>query len=156
MTRALVQSGIDVRFFHLGAGGYYETAVRQMGVPMDQIYSLNRPWVILANLIGALWRLRPHVVLVSQFGDLLYGGTAGRCCDALTLGSVRSDGVHDVNAHGRRSRAMLHLARGFIANSYRGKESLMSRGVKPQRIEVLPNVIDLQDFDLRSTLPLEI
>src|SRR5687767_7363368 len=102
---------------------------------MDELYSTNRPCFIIPPLITALWRLRPHVVQVSQFGELLYGGTAGRCCDALTLGSVRSDGVHDVNAHGRRSWAMLHLARGFIANSYRGKESLMSRGVKPQRIE---------------------
>jgi glycosyltransferase involved in cell wall biosynthesis len=48
---------------------------------------------------------------------------------------------------------MLHLAHGFIANSYRARQNLVSRGIKPHKMEVLPNVIDLQDFDARSVLP---
>jgi len=152
MARALLHSGIDVRLFYLGGGGYYETVLRQMSIPLSQIFAPNRPWVILAGLIRALCQLRPHIVLANQFGDLLHGATAGRFCKALTLGGVRSDGWHEINAHGRLSQWMLRLPEGFVANTSRARKNLVLRGIKPQRIEVLPNVIDLQDFDARSAL----
>jgi len=123
-----------------------------MGIPLSQIYAPNRPWVILAGLIRALRQLRPHIVLANQFGDLLHGATAGRFCKALTLGGVRSDGWHELNAHGRLSQWMLRLPDGVVANTCRARRNLVLQGIKPQRIEVLPNVIDLQDFDARSTL----
>jgi glycosyltransferase involved in cell wall biosynthesis len=152
MAQALLQAGIDVRFFYLGAGGYYQTVLRQTGVPMRQIYVPNSPWVMLARLIGALCRLRPHIVLVNQFGDLLHGAAAGRCCRALTLGGLRSDGLNDLNARGSLSPWMFRLAHGFIANSYRAKQNLVSQGINSDKMEVLPNVINLQDFDDRSIL----
>ena len=151
-ARALFQAGIDVRLFYLGGDGYYEAVLREMGLPFTQIYVPNRPWVILARLIGALRRMRPHIVLVNQFGDVLQGATAGRLCDALTLGGVRSDGCYELNAYGRLSSLMLRLPHGFVANSCRARQNLTPRGIKPQKIEVLPNVIDLHDFDARSTL----
>jgi len=152
-ARALFQAGMDVRVFYLGEKGHYEVVLRQLGIPVCQIYSANRPWVILAELIKALRRLRPQIVLVNQFGDLLHGATAGRFCNALTLGGVRSDGSYELKAYGHMSRWMLRLAHGFVANSCRARQNLMPRGIKPQKIEVLPNVIDLRDFDAGTKLP---
>jgi glycosyltransferase involved in cell wall biosynthesis len=153
IARALLHAGIDVRLIYLGGGGHYETVLREMGVPVRQIYIPNKPWKILVRLIGALCRVRPHIVLVSQFGDLRYGATAGRICNALILGGVRSDGWYELRTHGCLSRLMLRLAHGLIANSRRARQTLASQGVKPQKMEVLPNVIDLRDFDARSVLP---
>jgi len=51
---------------------------------------------------------------------------------------------------------MLRLAHGLVANSCRGRLTLVSQGIRPEKIELLPNVIDLQDFDARSALPSEI
>jgi glycosyltransferase involved in cell wall biosynthesis len=152
-ARALFQAGMDVRVFYLGENGPYEVVLRQLGIPVCQIYAANKPWVILAGLIKALRRLRPQIVLVNQFGDLIHGATAARLCNALTLGGVRSDGSYELNAFGHRSRWMLRLAHGFVTNSCRARQNLMPRGIKPQKIEVLPNVIDLQDFDARTKLP---
>lgn len=153
MARALLETGIDVRLFYLGRGGHYETVLRQTGVPLCQIHTPERPWVTLTRLIGALFRWRPQIVLVPQFGDLRFGGIAGRFCNALILGGVRSDGLYELNAHGRLSRWMACLAHGLVANSCRGRENLASRGVSSRKIEVLANVMDLQDFDVRSTQP---
>src|SRR5438034_4550504 len=114
MARALVQTGIDARLFYLGGGGHYETVLQQIGVPIIQIYAPNRPWLILARLIGALCLLRPHIVLVSQFGDLVHGGTAGRLCNALTLGGVRSDGWYELNAHFLRLPGVPHCKAGIL------------------------------------------
>jgi glycosyltransferase involved in cell wall biosynthesis len=51
---------------------------------------------------------------------------------------------------------MLRLAHGLVANSQHGRQTLVSQGIKPQKIEVLANVIDLRDFDTRSALPLRV
>jgi glycosyltransferase involved in cell wall biosynthesis len=152
IARALHNAGVDLRFFYLGCGGPYETVLREMGVSVRQIYFPNQPWKILAELIKVLRQWRPEMVLVNQFGDLRYGAPAGRCCKALILGGVRSDGWYELRSHGCLTRLMLRLAHGFVANSHRARQTLASQGVEPQKMEVLPNVIDLREFDARSGL----
>jgi glycosyltransferase involved in cell wall biosynthesis len=153
IARALVNAGIDVRVFHLGGAGHYEAALRQMDVPVCQLYRPNKPWAILLNLIRVLRRWRPDTILVSQFGDLVYGVIAGRCCGALTLGGVRSNGSYEFNVRGHLSRWLFRLGHGFIANSYGARQNLVCRGIKARKIEVLSNVIDLNDFDAQGALP---
>jgi len=156
MARALFQAGVNVRFYYLGGGGHYESVLRETGVPMCQIYIPNRPWKILVKLTRSLRRLRPHIVMANQFGDLRYGTIAGRCCNALILGGVRSDGWYELRSHGRLSRLMLRLAHGLVTNSQHARKTLASQGVRPGKLEVLPNVIDLRDFDARTAQPLRI
>lgn len=152
-ARALHRAGIEVRLFHLGGGGYYLDALRQAGVPLRQIFVPNKPWLMLAKLIGDLWQLRPQIVLAAQFSDLLYATAASRLCGALTLGGVRSDGFYELDSHGRVSQWLTHLAHGLVANSTRARQNLVSRGVHPGKIAVLPNVIDLREFDQRMAQP---
>ena len=153
MARTLHRLGIEVHFFHLGSGGYYERFLREAGVPIHQINDPNRPWLMLARLMKALGRWQPQVVLAAQFGDLRYAAPAGRLCRALVLGGIRSDGFYELNTHGRFSRWLVHWTHGLVANSCRATQNLVFSGIKPQKIEVLPNVIDVQEFDRQSALP---
>lgn len=152
-ARALHRAGIETRLFHLGGGGHYLGALTQAGLPLRQIYMPNQPWLMLAKLTGDLQQLRPQIVLAAQFSDLLYATAAGRLCGALTLGGVRSDGFYELNGHGRASSWMIHLAHGLVANSARARQNLISRGIHPGKINVLPNVIDLREFDQRMAQP---
>lgn len=151
-ARALHRAGIEARLFHLGDDGHYLGALRQAGVPLRQIYVPNKPWLMLAKLTADLRQLRPHIVLAAQFGDLRFAA-AGRLCRALILGGVRSDGFYELNGHGRISRWMIHLTDGLIANSTRARQNLASRGVHPGKIALLPNVIDLWEFDQQMAQP---
>src|SRR5258705_4086105 len=144
IARALLEAGIDVRLFYLGGGGHYESVLQQIGVPTDRIYTANRPWIILAGLIRALRHMRPHILLMNQFGDLAYGIIAGWCCRALTLGGIRSDGLYELNVRGKLGLWLFRFGHGFIANSYCAKQNLICRGIKGRKLEVLSNVIDLQ------------
>lgn len=153
---ALHKAGIDVRLFHPGAGGYYLTALRQAGVPVRQIFEPNRPWRTLVRLTDDLWRLRPHIILAAQFSDLQYAGAAGRLCGALTLGGIRSDGFYELNSHGWLSPWMIRMAHGLVSNSERSRQNLASKGIHPEKIEVLPNVINLRDFDDHAAMPLKL
>jgi len=48
---------------------------------------------------------------------------------------------------------MRKLAHGLIANSHRAKDNLVSLGVDYRKIAILPNVIDLADFDQKMAKP---
>ena len=130
--------------------------MRETGIPFRQIHTPHKSWLTLARLTMVFRRWRPQIVLAAQFSDLLYAGIAGRLGRALILGGVRSDGWYELRSHGRLTRMMLGLTHGFVANSQHARRNLVSHGIAPETIEVLPNVIDLQDFDARSTLPLEV
>ena len=154
IARALHEAGTNVRFFHLGEGGHYELSLRQMGIRLTRFYRRNRPLLIMAGLARALWSFRPQIVFAPQFGDLHQAGMAGRLCRALTLGGLRSDGFYELNYSGRRSRWMLRLAHGLVSNSHCARRNLESRIAKPPKITILPNALDLRDFDARSRMPL--
>jgi starch synthase (maltosyl-transferring) len=154
-ARALFEAGIDSQVFYLGAGDYYQTALTEAGVPVRQIFNRRQSLLMLGRLSKALAALKPHVVLASQFGDLSFAGLAGRLCGALVLGGVRSDGFYEIRTSGWRSSLMLKLSHGLIANSHRAKDNLVSLGINPQKIAVMPNVIALADFDQKMAMPFQ-
>ena len=108
---------------------------------------------MLFRLSRSLRVFRPHIVLGCQFGDAFYGGIAGRLCGSLVIMGVRSNGFAEMAAHRRRAPWMLRLTHALIANSWSARNNLMRLGVAPQRIQVLPNVIDLEVFDQQSLRP---
>jgi glycosyltransferase involved in cell wall biosynthesis len=154
MARELFQAGINLRVFYLGDGDHYQKILTDAGIPLRQIFNPGRPLLMLVRLIKELAALKPHIVLASQFGDLVFAGLAGRMCGALVLGGVRSDGFYEIRTSGRRSGLMLKLSHGFVANSHRAMDNLVSLGIKARKIAVLPNVIDLCDFDRKATKPI--
>lgn len=149
-ARALFDAGFDARVFYLGAGDHYESVLTEAGIPLCRIFNRNRPWLMLSRLIGQLANFKPDIVLASQFGDLAFAGPAGRLCGALVLGGVRSDGFYELRTSGRRRSLLLKSVHGLIANSYRAKDNLISKRISSDKISVVPNVIDLSDFDCKA------
>jgi glycosyltransferase involved in cell wall biosynthesis len=153
-ARSLWQAGLDIRVFYLGGGDHYHPVLIKAGVPLRQIFKRGRPLLMAARLIQELSAFKPHIVLASQFGDLTFATLAGRLCRAFVLGGVRSDGFYELRTSGRRARFLLNLTHGLIANSHRARENLVSKGMDSRKITVLPNVIDLADFDSKAAEPL--
>jgi glycosyltransferase involved in cell wall biosynthesis len=156
MARALSEARIETVCFFLGRAGHYETALRQMEIPVRHIHRPGRPWSILVRLIKAFREFRPDLVFAPQFGDLLQGGIAGRLCGALVIGGLRSDGLQDLKLNGHRSPWMVRLAHGILANSTTGKQNLENQRVNANRIRLIPNVIDLNEFAEQSTASMSI
>jgi glycosyltransferase involved in cell wall biosynthesis len=152
MARALREAGVDAQCFYLGDGGYYEAALQSAGVPTLKIYESRKPLSILGRLIRAFLEFRPQIVLAAQFGDLLYATPAGRSCGAMVLGGIRSDGIQDLDSHGRLCRWMVRFSHGLVANSWQARQNLILRKIPQEKIEVLPNVIDIENFDEQSQL----
>jgi glycosyltransferase involved in cell wall biosynthesis len=51
---------------------------------------------------------------------------------------------------------MLHLPHALLTNSIKARTNLATLGLSPDKVFVLPNVIDLKDFDLRKAEPLDL
>jgi len=153
IARSLAGAGIDLQVFYLGAGDHYQTVLTGAGVPLHQIFNHGRPVLMLIQLIRKLAAFKPDIVLASQFGDLIFAGLAGRFCRSLVLGGVRSDGFYELRTSGRRSSLLLKLSHGLVANSHRSRDNLASLGIDARDVAVLPNVIDLADFDQRFSKP---
>ena len=156
MARALWQAGLDIRVFYLGEGDYYQSVLTDAGIPLRQVFARDRPLLMLSRLVKEISAFKPQIVLASQFGDLIFATLAGRLCKALVLGGVRSDGFYELRSTGWRAWPLLSLTHGLIANSHRARENLVSTGTDPENIAVLPNVIDLSDFDSKAAKPLPV
>ncbi len=152
MARALFEAGIDLRVFYLGAGDHYQKVLTEAGISLRQVFSRGWPLLMLGRLTKELAAFRPDIVLASQFGDLVFAGPAGRLCRALVLGGIRSDGLYELRTSGRRWGVLLRLAHGLIANSHRAKDNLVSLGIDARKVAVVPNVIDLADFDSKAAM----
>src|SRR5579862_6273420 len=154
MARALHEAGVDVRVFFFGTGGFYENALRSVGIPIFELSYGEKPLLTLWAMIRAQLGFRPHIVMAGQFGDIIFAGLPGRLCGAMTVAGVRCDGYWEMARYRRRIWLMRRLPHALIANSYQAGQNLASLGINPQEVEILTNVIDLQDFDHQSTQPI--
>lgn len=147
VARALAAAGIEVRIYSLTRGEFYEAALRAQGLDVVWVGRAGNPMVRIAALAAALARYRPHVVHAFHFYANLYAVAVAPLVGAVAVGSLRNDAYHEVEANGRWGRPLLHWPRALVANSLAASENARRLRVPPERIRVLPNVIDLDAFD---------
>lgn len=147
MVRALKADGVDVRAFALTRGEQHEAALCAIGVPPQWIGRHANPLVRTGTLAARFRAWRPDVVQAGHFYVNLHAALAAATVGALSLGSVRSDGFRDVVRTGLFGRASLRAPRGLIANSHVARANAARLGRRPERVLVVPNVIDIAEFD---------
>jgi len=109
----------------------------------------DNPLLRLGVLGAKLAAFRPHFVQSANFFTNLYVGLGSRVCRALGIGTLRSDLTYEMEQNGGWARWLLRLPPVLLANSFAARRNAEALGVPPDRIAVLPNVIDLADFDAR-------
>jgi len=147
MVRALLEAGVEVRVFSLSAGEQLEVDLRGLGVEPTWVGRWANPVLRLAALARSLWPFRPHVVQATHFYTNLYARAAAMPYDALGIGALRSDVHFAFETTGRWAQWLLRAPRALMANSYMAKRNAEALGVAPESVCVVPNVIDLVEFD---------
>ncbi len=155
MARALRNATVDLRVYSLTRGEFYETDLREHGVELRHFgwqrnIRFGNIVVRAASLGSSLARFRPHIVQSAHFFCNLYAGLAGRFVGALSIGAMRNDLDHERKACGGWTGPLLRIPTSLIANSRTARRGVDEFGIDPTSIEVLDNVIDLEDFDVRS------
>ncbi len=150
MVRALRSADVNVRVYCTTRGEHYESELKAIGCPPHWIGQRSNPLSRLSRLTFALRSFRPHIIQSAHFYTNLYVALASRSLGTLGFGAMRNDAVSEVEGNGRWGPWLIRLPKKFIVNSSMAKRNAASYGVSAERIEVLSNVLDLADFDLRA------
>lgn len=144
MLRALGQVGVTTRVLCLTKGESFEQEIRSLGVPVEWIGDTAfRPRRLL-NLVKALKRHPVDILQSAHFYTNLYGAVAGRITRTRDIGAVRSNLQHEFRANGLMGRWQLGLPRHLIVNSELARQRAIARDVRPDRIDLVKNAVDLQ------------
>lgn len=112
---------------------------------------LPRTWALLQRLRAN----RPDVVLALRTYMNLYAGIACRVLRIPSAGSLRSSLVYEQADMGRLMWLACKLPNHMLVNSFNARDELAaSDWVARDKIHVLENVIDIEDFDNRTEIPL--
>lgn len=149
MLRVLQESGADVRVFSLTRGELHETALRALGVEPVWVGRFEKPAVRVAALAAALRDFRPHILQSAHFYTNLYVWLVAPLYGAIGIGTVRSDVEHEMRTNGRWGRWLLRAPSALILNSEAARRNALALGIPSERMYVLPNAIDLAEFDER-------
>jgi glycosyltransferase involved in cell wall biosynthesis len=148
VARALQQAGVDVRVYSLNKGEFYEPAFKNMGLTPIWIGRFNNPLIRLARLISEVRRFKPHFVQSSHLYANLYAAFAARATGAISVGAIRGSLRYSTETNGHWTRWLVRATSILITNSRATQTELSKSGlIETQRIRLIPNTIDLADFD---------
>lgn len=149
MASALQRAGVWVQIYSLTQGQFYEATLRKMNLQPRWIGRFVNPLLRLTTLTMALRQFHPHIVQSGHFFTNLYAAIAGRLCGAIPIGAIRNDMLLELKANGAWGPWLLRMPPALIANTYAGKRNAEAL-VGPETVYLLPNVIDLHDFDRQA------
>jgi glycosyltransferase involved in cell wall biosynthesis len=146
MLRALKQQNAQILVLTLTKGEYYEQTLRDLDIKPNRVSAKN-PVLRIRYMVRVLNKFKPHFIQATHFYTSFYAGAAGKFNKATSIGAIRNDFYHDLNGVGPLGPWLLHLPAVLLANSYKARKNAIASGIKADRIHVLPNVIDLDEFD---------
>jgi glycosyltransferase involved in cell wall biosynthesis len=154
MVRCLREANVDVRAYCLTRGEYYEEALLALGVKPYWVGRFGNRFARGLAVAKAVREFRPHIVQASHFWTNLYATAAARVCKAMAIGCCRNDVFSEIADCKRLGPWSLRLPDALVVNSRAAKRNAKSRGADSDRIHVLSNVLDVEDFDARQDLDL--
>jgi glycosyltransferase involved in cell wall biosynthesis len=149
MLRAMKQQNVKLMVYTLTEGEFYERSLKEMDIEPVRVRAKN-PIARTNHIVGSLRHFQPHFIQATHFYTSFYAGAAGKFGKATSIGAIRNDFYHDIASVGRLGSRLMNLPAVFLANSYNARNNAIAAGIKPDRLYVLPNVIDLNEFDQRK------
>lgn len=153
VARELVRLRARVTVHSVTRGEAYEAVLESEGLPVNFFGQSRFPVARVAALARSFQKARPHVVHATHFFCNLYATAGAGLCDAVSIGSLRSDLEYELQTNPHWGEALLRAPDLLLANSVTARERAVRHGVDPARVEVLPNAIDLDEFDAASIGP---
>jgi glycosyltransferase involved in cell wall biosynthesis len=144
---ALRQSGAVPRLLCLGRNEFWEGRIKDLGVP---ITCVGQPKARLMRLFRIISELRKHPLQIFQsqhFYTSAYVGVAARLLGLCGIGAMRNNGLSGVMDSGPIGAWLgLRAPKVIAANSRAAIRYATEHGVRPERLYLLPNVVDTTQF----------
>src|SRR6185436_5130809 len=147
MLKALHASRANPHLLTLQTGGFWEPAIRELGIPMTYVgrsHSRLKRWLRIAREVS---NVRPDVFQSQHFYTNAYVGAIGRLLRIPAIGAMRSNGESEFRACGNfLGELSLRSPELLAANSRTALKYARTRGVSPDKLYFLPNVVDTDQF----------
>ena len=147
MARALKALGTDVRVYCPYRDEYYAPKLLAENIPVIWFGKVPFNAMRFLNLTQHLIRFRPHVIQAAHFHMNLPVNVLGRATRSVALAASRSDIAREISACKPLGIWGVRTAVKLIANSNASKASAIRLGIADDKVTVLSNVIDLEEFD---------
>jgi glycosyltransferase involved in cell wall biosynthesis len=154
ILRTLKAQGAVTRVLSLDREAFWEEPIRQLGVEVRWVGRSPFKLVRLAAIVGELRRDPPHVIQSQHFFANLYASGAARALRVRDVGAIRGDGASERRANGAiPGRLSLRYPRHIAANSRAAISRAIECGVAADRLTLLPNVVDTDQFRPKERVP---
>lgn len=150
LARSLLTLGVDLRIYCITRGEHFEEQLSSLGLTPTWIGRFSNPLVRAIHLAALLREFRPHILQSAHFFTNLYAVIASRLLGSISIGAVRSDIAYEVEGNGVWGPWLLRTPSALLANSHAAQCNAGQWGIPSAKIHVLPNVIDLRDFDRQA------
>lgn len=142
MLKALKNCKIDTRILCLTKGESYEEEIKSLGVPIEWIGRSQNKVVRLLSIINNLRKNSADVLQSSHFYTNMYVGLAGKILKIPSIGAIRSDLFSEMKLHKFLGKWQVSLPCFLIVNSELAYKRAIERGISPQNVEFVQNVVE--------------
>lgn len=155
VAQALLAAGVELRVYYLTWDALYGERLRKMGLSPISMGRLPGAPLKTLYLLVHLLGFRPHIIHTTHTYTNLYAALTAPLLGALSLGALRTNLKHAYERTGAWIPWLLRSPNGIIVNARSAAAELVEQHlVPPERIHLLPNVIDLAQFDAQTAQPL--
>jgi glycosyltransferase involved in cell wall biosynthesis len=151
MVQTLQRAGVEVQVYCLTRGEFYEPVLRDLGIEPIWIGRFSNPLLRLAAMARAMREYKPQILQSAHFYTNFYVAVVARLLGIAGIGSIRGDAYLEVSDRGRWGRWLMHMSPSLLVNSQTAKRNAEELGIKADSVSILPNVIDLSEFE--ASLP---
>lgn len=142
MLRALSETGIPVKVLSLTRGESYEKEIHDLGISVEWTGASPNRAARLVKIAQKLREARADIVQSSHFYTNIYAALAGKFQKITSVGAIRSDLIYEMASHKITGRWQISLPAFLIANSVAGLRRAVERGIAPDKIEIVRNVVE--------------
>jgi len=144
MLRALNENGVATRVLCLTKGEPFEQEITELGIAVEHVAeSGSSRFSKLRRIVQSLRREPTDIIQSVHFYTNLYAAVAARITGAKEIGALRSNLEFDLRDSRILGRFQLKLPRHHITNSATAREQAIASGISPNRIDLIPNVVQL-------------
>ncbi len=144
MLQALRAVQIQTRVLCLTKGEAFEDEIRDLGVEIEWVGDSKNQFVRLGKIIRNLRRRPADILQSAHFYTNIYTALAGRVLGTPSIGAIRSDMLVETVSNGFVSRWHLGFPKEIIANSQIAVDRAIAKGIDPDRIHLVRNVVGKQ------------
>jgi glycosyltransferase involved in cell wall biosynthesis len=152
--QALRQSGAAASVLCLDRGAFWEEPIRRLGIPVTWVGQSSSRLKRLFRITKELKKNPADIIQSQHFYTNVYASLPAMLLNIGGVGAMRSNGASEVAQSGRfGGRLNLRLPKILAANSKTAIRYAIEHGVPRSRLYFLPNVVDTEQFYLKSRVP---